>query len=176
MATAKIRKEVFWGVVCGMFVVAAGLMFWLNYSFDQETKIMFADAAQNAVRPEKPAIDTSLWKIYENKKFGFSFKYPPELQAFPCTGVMLFCLNVGEKNLAFQDNGFAVRIYDRAKLQSRDESGFGERIINGISWRMRQDSTRAFRMDFGSNMQIRIFAISTYSALDRVVATFGFTK
>lgn len=170
------QHYIFWFVILVCFVSVVGGIFWWNYSFDREQKNIFTNITPNVTRPEWLRVDTSSWKLYENKKFGFSFKYPPEFQAFPCYGQMLFCLNVGEKNTAFQDNGFGIRIYDRTKLNSLDETGFIERQMSGLVWRVKQDSVRAFRMDFGSNLQMRAFATSSYSMLDSIVSTFQFVK
>lgn len=171
-----IQPKIFWVTIVIVSVIFLLTVFSQNYALDQETKTIFADVAQGVIRPEKSVIDTSLWKVYENKKFGFSFKYPSELQAFPCAGVMLFCLNIGEKNLAFQENGFAIRIYDVAKLNSRDENGFMTREINGNSWRFKIDDTQAFRTDVAQDKEFRVFANLQYVLLGGVVSTFQLNK
>lgn len=159
------------------FIAATGLIFQSNYALDRETQSIFAGVGESVKKPEKPTTDTSLWLRYENQKYGFSFQYPPELQVFQCkTAWTLLCLNIGEKNAAFQARGFAVRLYSLAGLKPSEEDKFTTEEIGGILWRVNRDTIQYFRTEYPAGNELRMFANKPFETIGAVLATFQFVR
>lgn len=172
-----IRKTTFWTVMAVAFLTASGLIFQSNYAFDRETQSIFAGVGEGVKKPEKPRIDTSLWLRYENQKYGFSFQYQPELQIFTCkTRGTLLCLNIGDKNEAFQDNGFSLRLYSLAGLKPSEEEKFATEKIGGIAWRVNRDTVQYFRTEYPQGIELRVFANKPFETIGAVLTTFKFVK
>lgn len=168
-----IQKTTSFIVLAVAVLAAVGLIFQLNYAFEREMQKVFAGVGESVKRPEKPVIDTSLWLRYENKKYGFSFQYPPELKVFSCSARgALLCVNIGEKNEAFQDNGFAIRLYALAGLKPSEEEKFVTEEIGGTVWRVNRDTVQYFRTEYPAGMELRAFANKPFETISAILSTF----
>lgn len=155
------------------FILASGLIFQSNYALDQETKTIFAGVGESVSVPKKPRTDTSSWLRYENKKYGFLFQYPSELKVFSCTARgALLCVNIGEKNEAFQDNGFAIRLYSLTGLKPSEEERFTTEEIGGVQWRVNRDTVQYFRTEYPKGFELRLFANKSFELIDTIIETF----
>ncbi|MDO8600086.1 MAG: hypothetical protein Q7R73_00505 [bacterium] len=171
-----IQKTTFWTTMAVAFLTASGLIFQSNYALDQETQSVFAGVGESVIRPAKPIVDTSAWLRYENKRYDFSFQYPPELKIFNCSAQALLCLNIGEKNEAFQDNGFAIRMYSLAGLKPSEEEKFVTEEIGGVSWRVNRDTIQYFRTEHPQGTELRVFANKPFVLVSTILGTFQMLK
>lgn len=172
-----VQKTTSFIVLAVAVLTAVGLIFQSNYALDRETQKVFMGVGESVKKPEKSAVDISLWLRYENAKYGFSLQYPPELKVFNCgaRGALL-CLNIGEKNESFQDNGFAVRLYSLVGLKPSEEEKFATEEIGGIVWRVNRDTIQYFRTEYPIGMELRVFAHKPFELMDAILATIRFIR
>lgn len=137
-----MKNKATWFILAGLiFLLAAGLVVYLGYSYQIVGKKVAQDRQQKSKKPpkktspstgtqaEQPTTGTGEWVTYANQRYGFRVDYPKNWQARESQNADGITLTVPDENgVVFRVYGFPTTVFSLAKLESDREAS--ERAVH----------------------------------------------
>ena len=188
----KIPKSFYLILIIAVVAISLVIFIQSKLPVNQENQSTIQIASQPATTSIESQIDISDWEIYEDKRYGFEFKFPKDWK------VELLAKGIELKSL-LSDSKLTI-------LEARNEKGLsldewfrkisivgGRPTINALAVPITLNGYRAYKLDSGlqppnpsfevfiADNQRRIFVLSAYSAnltdstiLNTILLTFRF--